>query len=201
MLWWTLCCLIACNAVITMVTSVKKGDRISIHYTGTLDDGTEFDSTAQHDGKPLEFIVGSGQVIPGFENGVMGMSPGEEKSIRVEPDQAYGERNPNMVKEVPRSDLPIEDVKVGMLLGAQTPDGRMIPVRVHELSDTTATLDLNHPLAGKVLNFSITLKDILEENCSTDPSSCGCGCSCDSPPDSGSGCGPGCEDDSHEHYT
>lgn len=178
----------------------KNGDRVTIHYTGKFDDGTEFDSTARHDGKPLEFIVGAHHVIPGFEQGVLGLQPGEEKNIHIEPEQAYGERDPDMVKHVPRAEFPMKDVEAGMVLGAQMADGHVVPVQVKAVTADTVTLDLNHPLAGKALNFHLTLVEILEENCSLDaPAGCGCGCSCDSNDDDdcGSGC---CDDNGHHHH-
>lgn len=135
--------------------SIKDGDTIKIDYTGTLDDGSVFDSSENH-GQPLEFTVGAGQVIPGFEEAVRDMEEGEEKEFRIEPCDAYGEYNEELAQQVPknvvRSDM---DIEVGMMLLVRTPDGREIPARVTEIGDEQLTLDMNHPLAGKALNFSI----------------------------------------------
>ncbi len=133
---------------------VKKGDKVKVEYTGTLDDGTVFDT---NEGKePLEFEAGSGQVIPGFDKAVVGMEKGEGKEITIKPDQAYGQPDENLKKKVPRESFP-EDVKPeeGMMLAMNAPDGRQIPARVDGVGDKEVTLDLNHPLAGKTLNFKI----------------------------------------------
>lgn len=179
---------------------VKERDRIAIQYVGTLDDGSEFDSTEKHGGAPLEFVVGAHQVIPGFENGVMGMNIGEEKSIHIPADEAYGSPDPEMVKEIPRDKIGIPDLKVGMILGVQMPTGQQIPATVAEVTDKIVKLDLNHPLAGKSLNFKMKLESILEENVDLeaecagdcDCGSCGCGCGDD-------GCGSE-HDHNHEHH-
>ncbi|MDW7732899.1 MAG: peptidylprolyl isomerase [Methanolobus sp.] len=135
--------------------SIKDGDTIKIDYTGTLDDGSVFDCSDNHE-QPLEFTVGAGQVISGFEEAVRGMEEGEEKEFRIEPSEAYGEYNEDLAQEVPktviRSDM---DIEVGMMLLVRTPDGREIPARVSEIGDEQVTLDMNHPLAGKALNFNI----------------------------------------------
>jgi len=136
--------------------AVKEGDKIKVEYTGTLEDGTEFDSTAKHGGQPLEFEVGSGQLIKGFDNAVMGMEKDEEKEITLQPDEAYGQPNPEMVKKVPRNQLPQDqEPKVGMILALGTPDGKQFPAKITEVTDEEVSIDLNHPLAGKVLTFKI----------------------------------------------
>lgn len=136
--------------------TVKKGDKIKVEYTGTLDDGTVFDTS---EGKqPLEFEVGSGQIIKGFDEAVVGMKKGEEKTIKLKPEEAYGQQNPELKKKVPKSQLPQgQEPKPGMMLGIQTPQGQQIPVKIVEVSDQDITIDLNHPLAGKTLNFKIKL--------------------------------------------
>jgi FKBP-type peptidyl-prolyl cis-trans isomerase 2 len=135
--------------------SIQDGDTIKIDYTGTLDDGSVFDSSANHD-QPLEFTVGAGQVIPGFEEAVRGMEKGEEKHFRIEPAEAYGEYDECLAQQVPRniirSDMNMEE---GMMLLVKTPDGQEIPARVSKIGDEEITLDMNHPLAGKALNFNI----------------------------------------------
>lgn len=139
---------------------VKAGDKVTIEYEGSFDDGTVFDSSAKHE-KPLEFVIGQKQVIPGFESAVLEMEKGQEKQIKIESNDSYGERNDDLVKKVPKSQLPENlDPKPGMVLGLQGPDGRQIPAPIVAVSDEDVTLDLNHPLAGKNLNFKIKLLDV-----------------------------------------
>lgn len=141
------------------MSQAKSGDTVKIHYTGTLDDGTQFDSSAGRE--PLEFELGGGQVIPGFDSAVDGMSVGESKSVRIEPDQAYGERHDQLVQEVPRSALPDDlEPQVGMGLQSQSPDGQVMMLTVTEVGDDNITVDANHPLAGQALNFDIELVEI-----------------------------------------
>ena len=141
------------------MSNAKTGDTVKIHYTGKLDDGTQFDSSAGRD--PLEFELGGGQVIPGFDSAVDGMSVGESKSVRIEPDQAYGERHEQLVQEVPRSALPDDlEPEVGMGLQSQSPDGQVMMLMVTAVAEDSVTLDANHPLAGQALNFDIELVEI-----------------------------------------
>ncbi|MDJ0836043.1 MAG: peptidylprolyl isomerase [Acidobacteriota bacterium] len=141
------------------MSQANQGDRVRIHYTGTLDDGSVFDSSQGRD--PLEFVIGSGQVIPGFDEGVRGMSPGEEKSIHIPSDQAYGPHNPEMVISVPRDQMPAElNPQPGQQLQMQTAQGQPIPVVVVEADDSQVRLDANHPLAGKDLNFALQLVSV-----------------------------------------
>ncbi len=147
---------------------VEKGDNVSVEYTGTLDDGTVFDSS-KHEGHshPLEFEVGSGQVIKGFDDAVLGMSEGEIKKFRIEKKDAYGERNEAMIKELPKESLPSEireQVKVGMVLGLGAPNGQQIPARVAKVDDKNISLDLNNPMAGKDLNFEIEVVKIFKKD-------------------------------------
>lgn len=138
----------------------KKGDQVTLNYTGTFNDGTVFDSSDKHD-TPLMFEVGSGQVITGFDNAVMGMKKGEEKSFTLQPSEAYGEHDPKMIQKVPRSELPQNrEPKAGMMLIVGTPQGGQIPATITEVTDQEITLDMNHPLAGKVLNFKIKLVEV-----------------------------------------
>nr|WP_321498565.1 peptidylprolyl isomerase [uncultured Methanolobus sp.] len=135
--------------------AIKDGDTIKISYTGTLDDGTVFDSSENHDA-PLEFKVGSGQVISGFDEAVKGMEVGEEKTFRIEAADAYGEPNPAMMQTVPRSMLQCDtEITAGTTIVVGTADGQQMPARISEVTDETLTLDMNHPLAGKALTFSI----------------------------------------------
>jgi peptidylprolyl isomerase len=143
------------------MAAAKQGDTVAIHYTGTLDDGSVFDSSDGRD--PLEFEVGSGQIIPGLDAEIPGMNIGDKKSVVIEPDLAYGPVNPEAKQSVPRADIPDEiPLEVGLPLQVQTPEGQQIPVTVAEVNDDTVTLDANHPLAGKVLKFDIELMSISE---------------------------------------
>jgi peptidylprolyl isomerase len=134
---------------------IEAGKTVKVHYKGTLEDGTVFDSSEGRD--PIEFEVGGGTVIPGFEAAVAGMAIDETKSVKIPCDEAYGEVNEDMVGQIPRASLP-EDIEpeIGMVLSMQSPDGEM-PVRVIELDEETLTLDANHPLAGQDLTFELTL--------------------------------------------
>jgi peptidylprolyl isomerase len=138
------------------MSAAKAGDNVSIHYTGKLDDGTEFDSSAGRD--PLKFEVGSGQVIAGFDKAVEGMTVGDNKNVRIEPTDAYGERHEQLIQVVPRSALPDEiNPAVGMPLQSRGPDGQVVDLTITEVSDESITVDANHPLAGFALNFDIEL--------------------------------------------
>lgn len=137
---------------------VKNGDKVKVEYKGTFDDGTVFDSSEKC-GAPLEFEVGAGQIIPGFENAVMGMENGEEKEFKLEPSDAYGDRNPQLVQKIPRDQLP-KEVESGMMLVVGLPNGAQIPVKVTEVTDEWVTIDMNHPLAGENLNFKIKVVDV-----------------------------------------
>ena len=137
----------------------KTGDSVKIHYTGTLDDGTQFDSSEGRE--PLAFELGSGQVIPGFDKAVDGMAVGESKKVNIPAEDAYGPHHPQMVQEVPRSALPDDlEPEEGMGLQAQGPDGQVINLVVTAIQDDSITVDGNHPLAGKALNFDIELVSI-----------------------------------------
>jgi peptidylprolyl isomerase len=142
------------------MSNAKSGDTVKIHYTGTLDDGSQFDSSAGRD--PLEFEVGSGQVIPGFDKAVEGMAVGDSKNVRIEPDEAYGQRHEQLVQEVDRSLLPDDlDPKEGMTLQSSSPDGQTMQFMVTAVAEETITVDANHPLAGQVLSFDIELVEIV----------------------------------------
>jgi len=141
------------------MTEAKAGDTVQLHYKGTLDDGTVFDSSEGRD--PLEFTVGSGQIIPGLDRAIPGMKVGDEKTVRIEPEDAYGPQNPAARQAVPRSNIP-ENVplEIGLQLQAQTDNGQMMTVTVVEISENEVVLDANHPLAGKVLIFEIQITGI-----------------------------------------
>ncbi len=137
----------------------KNGDTVKIHYTGKLEDGTTFDSSIDRD--PLEFTVGKGEIIPGFEQAVVGMKPGESKSVEISADKAYGQHHDELVTQVEREKIPSDiDMKAGEQLQLQSPDGRKTLVTVTEVTDSSVTLDANHPLAGKDLSFDIKLMEI-----------------------------------------
>ncbi len=142
------------------MTQAKSGDTVRIHYTGTLDDGTQFDSSDGRD--PLEFALGGGQVIPGFDSAVDGMTAGESKSVTIPPGEAYGQRHEQLVQQVPKTTFP-EDMEpaVGMHLQSQGPDGQVMNLVVTEVVDDTITVDANHPLAGQALTFAIELVEIV----------------------------------------
>ena len=134
---------------------VKKGDIVKVDYEGKLEDGTVFDASANH-GKPLEFEAGAGLVIKGFDNAILGMKKGEEKEINIPCAQAYGDVRPEMIKKVPRDQLPKEhEPKPGMMLIMGTPEGNQIPCKIVAVTDTEVSIDLNHPLAGKNLIFKV----------------------------------------------
>lgn len=142
------------------MTQAKSGDTVKIHYTGKLDDGTVFDSSVNRE--PLEFTLSSGQVIPGFDNAVLGMSPGESKTEKIPMTEAYGPYREEMVVAVNKEQLPADlEPEVGQQLQVRQPDGQMIPVYVTEVNDSTVTLDANHPLAGYDLTFDIELVEIV----------------------------------------
>ncbi len=139
-----------------MPEQAQKGDTVRVHYTGRLADGQVFDSS--EDGDPLEFKIGAGEVIKGFEDGVKGMSVGEKKRVEIESGEAYGERIDGLVQTVSREGLNLDtEPRVGMNLVMQLPDGNQIPVAVTEVTEDSITLDANHPLAGEKLIFDIEL--------------------------------------------
>jgi peptidylprolyl isomerase len=141
------------------MSKVKEGDNISLHYTGTLDDGTVFDSS--EGGDPLSFTVGSGEVIAGFDEGVREMEVGETKQINIPPEQAYGEYYEELVKVVPREAFPPNVTPtVGMGFELELPSGQTMPVRIIDIEGENVTLDANHLLAGEALNFKIQLVSI-----------------------------------------
>jgi peptidylprolyl isomerase len=138
----------------------QAGDTVRIHYSGTLDDGTQFDTSEGSD--PLEFAVGSGMVIAGFDKAVEGMAVGESKSVKIPPEEAYGPRHDQLVQEVPKSALP-DDIApaVGMQLQGKSADGQVMNLVVTDVKDEEITVDANHPLAGEELTFDIELVEIV----------------------------------------
>ena len=141
------------------MAEAMEGNTVRVHYTGKLDDGTVFDSSVG--GDPLEFTIGQGQMIPGFERGVVGMEEGETRTLIIAADQAYGVHRPDGVFEIDRSEIPTTiPLEVGMQLQATGPGGRPVTMTVAALSDDKITMDANHPLAGKDLTFEIELVGI-----------------------------------------
>ncbi|MDV2964434.1 peptidylprolyl isomerase [Nitratireductor aquimarinus] len=142
------------------MSQVKSGDVVRIHYTGKLADGTQFDSSAGRE--PLEFKVGSGQIIPGLDRQIQGMKQGESGTLTIPAAEAYGARDENQVQVVPRTALPPEmEVQVGSNLQATTPDGNQISLTVVGVSDAEITVDANHPLAGHDLVFEIEIVEVV----------------------------------------
>ena len=139
-----------------MAEAAKNGDRVRVHYTGRLEDGQVFDSSK--DGEPLEFTVGGGEVIPGFDEAVRGMSFGDSKTVEIESDDAYGPRRDGLVTQISReaAHFPVEP-QVGMRFGLPLQDGNQIEVVVTEVTDSHVTIDGNHPLAGEKLIFDLEL--------------------------------------------
>jgi len=139
--------------------TVKQGNTIKVHYTGTFDDGVVFDSS---EGKePLAFKVGEGTVIKGFDDGVRDMKLGQEKTVKISAKDAYGERDPSLIKPVPRKMLPPDiEIKKDMILSMRAPTGQQFMVRVDKVEQEQVFLDLNHPLAGKNLTFKIKVEEI-----------------------------------------
>lgn len=140
------------------MTQAKRGDTVHVHYRGTLDDGTEFDSSQGSD--PIVFTIGAGQVIPGFEDAIEGMAPGDRKTERMDAGNAYGDRRDELVFTVGRDQMPEGEVEVGDMLRVGFPDGSNAAVQVTGIDDKSVTLDANHPLAGKPLTFELELVTI-----------------------------------------
>lgn len=138
------------------MAQAKVGDKVEVHYTGKLDDGTVFDSSEGKD--PLEFTIGENEVIPGFDDAVVGMNPGETKTVKIPTEQAYGPHRAEMVLSVGKERLPDDlDLYVGQRLKVPQEDGGVFVVRITEITDANVTLDANHPLAGEDLTFELEL--------------------------------------------
>ena len=141
------------------MAQAKTGDTVKVHYTGKLDDGTIFDTSAERE--PLEFTIGNGQLIPDFEQAVIGMNPDESKTIQIQADKAYGPYREDMVMKIERNQLPPEiEPKVDQKLQMRHSNGQSTVVTVIEVSESQVALDGNHPLAGKDLTFDIQLTEI-----------------------------------------
>lgn len=137
----------------------KNGDTVFVHYTGTLNDGTEFDSS--RGGEPLEAVLGREMLIPGFEKALVGMEPGDKKSITIQPEEAYGEHMAELILTLPRADIPSGmEPEPGMMVEMSMAEGEEFEAMITEVTANEITLDANHPLAGEVLTFELELVGI-----------------------------------------
>ncbi len=141
------------------MAGVKEGDTVKVHYTGKLGDGTVFDTSAERE--PLEFKVGAGMVIPGFEQAVLGLQPGESTDTTISPENAYGPRNDELVTNVNKEQLPEDmEVAIGQQLQVSMQNGQTAVVMVTDVTESFITIDANHPLAGQELTFSIEVVEV-----------------------------------------
>lgn len=141
----------------------NEGKNVKAYYRGTLDDGTQFDSSYDR-GEPIEFTCGAGQMIPGFDAAVQDMKPGEKKTVRLEPADAYGEHNDEFVIEIPREQAPgMEQISVGDKVVLRGPSGQPVPVTVAQVSPAKIVVDANHELAGQALTFEIELVEVSDK--------------------------------------
>lgn len=142
------------------MSKVKDGDTVKVNYTGTLSNGEVFDTSEERE--PLEFTLGQGQLIPGFEKAVTGLSVGDSTTVDIPSKEAYGDSREDLIISVPKDQLP-DDVEpqIGMQLQVNQPDGQPIPVRITDVGEEQLTLDANHPLAGEDLNFKIELVEVV----------------------------------------
>ena len=142
------------------MAQAKKGDKVLVHYTGTYDDGTVFDSSVERG--PLEVTIGTGMVIPGFDRALVDMEPGQKKTVNIPVDEAYGPRAEELIAEINREQIPADiPLEIGQQLQLSLADGGEAIVLIVDLTDTTVTLDANHPMAGLDLNFELELVEIL----------------------------------------
>jgi FKBP-type peptidyl-prolyl cis-trans isomerase 2 len=140
------------------MSTIKNGDRVSVNYTGKLEDGSIFDTSLQEGREPLDVTLGQGMLIPGFENGLIGMATGESKVVEIEAHNAYGNYNEEFVQEIPLSNVP-EGVQTGDVLQGQNQYGP-VQVTVKEIKGENVVLDMNHPLAGKKLIFDLEVVSV-----------------------------------------
>ena len=145
---------------------IVKGNKVKVEYEGKFDNGEIFDSSKHGEhSHPLEFVVGKGQVISGFEEAVIGLKKGDEKEIKLESEEAYGNYDSTLKREIPKDVIPEgQEIKEGMIIVMQTPEGYKLPARIVSISDDSFTIDLNHPLAGKKLIFNIRVINVEENN-------------------------------------
>ena len=142
------------------MAAVQSGDNVKVHYTGKFDDGEVFDTS--EGSEPLAFTVGAGQVIPGFDQALLGMQVGETKNVVIPAGEAYGEREEGLIQTIRREQFRLGDAEpvVGMALEMRTPDGHGIPMVITDVTETSVTLDANHPLAGETLHFDLQLAEV-----------------------------------------
>jgi FKBP-type peptidyl-prolyl cis-trans isomerase 2 len=133
--------------------AVEKGNKISVEYVGSFESGEVFDASERH-GRPLEFEAGGGMVVPGFDAAVVGMEVGEEKTVTLKPEEAYGMPDERAIQKVPKDKFP-KGAKEGMMIGIPLPNGQQIPALITKISESEVTIDMNHPMAGKTLIFKI----------------------------------------------
>ena len=145
---------------------IVKGNKVKVEYEGKFEDGKVFDSSNQGDNsRPLEFVVGSNQVISGFEDAVIGLKKGDQKEVIIESDEGYGDYDPSLKREIPKNIIPEgHEVKPGMIIAIQTPEGHKLPARIVSVDKDNFTIDLNHPLAGKKLIFNIKVIGVENNN-------------------------------------
>ena len=137
-----------------------SGDSVRVHYTGTLDDGTEFESSTESE--PIEITIGRGKFFPELESALVGMAKGDKKRVTLKPETAYGAYNPQLIENVERELIPPEvKLEIGTVLEMKNENGDVAPVKVIEISDENVTIDTNHPLAGEALTFELTLVDFV----------------------------------------
>jgi FKBP-type peptidyl-prolyl cis-trans isomerase SlyD len=139
-------------------SEIREGSLVTIEFTLTDNSGNLIESTSGKE--PLTYVHGAGQIVPGLERELTGLKTGEEKKVQVRPEDGYGLPDEKAFQELPKDKVPPEAHKVGAMLMTESPDGRMIPIRVHKVTDTTIVVDFNHPLAGKTLNFDVKIRDI-----------------------------------------
>ncbi|MCI0497046.1 MAG: peptidylprolyl isomerase [Thermoplasmata archaeon] len=145
-----------------MEMPIEEGDTVRIAYRGTFDDGEVFDSTEEGD-EPIEFVVGSDSVIAGIDRAVRGLEKGDETEVILAPVDAFGDRDPSLVQEIPRDRFPVVDIEPGSMFFIESPDGERVLTTVVEVSETGIVIDLNHPLAGQELTFLIRVLDVAKK--------------------------------------
>jgi FKBP-type peptidyl-prolyl cis-trans isomerase 2 len=138
---------------------IKEGSKVKAHYTGRLTNNEEFDSSLKEGGAPIEFVIGQGQLIPGFEDGILGLSAGDKKTIEISAVEAYGEYRDELRVTVPKTNAP-QGVQVGQSLQANMQNGEMVTFMVREVNDDNVIVDANHPLAGQTLLFDIEILEV-----------------------------------------
>jgi len=159
-----------------MTNTIKSGDTISVEYTGKFQSGKVFDSNSGR--APLKFTVGSGMLVKGFDQAVIGMKAGEKKTVVIDPEEGYGLRNEDHHVDIPRLHFPDEiPLTVGLQVDLQNPEGQPVPASIAEINEDTIRMDINHFLAGKTLEFDIC---IIETGLEPDTHQCGHACGCDS---------------------